>query len=61
MTAGASFTSNVVLEKEYNLNDLGKTVRFSAEWAEGKLAELKTQLNKLYPWRIQGPGSGHAI
>lgn len=53
MTAGASFTSNVVLEKEYNVNDMGAIIKASAEWAEGRLAERKTQLNKLYPWRTE--------
>lgn len=52
MTAGASFSSNVILEKEYDPNNPLHAVKECAQWAETKLDELKTKLDKLYPWRV---------
>lgn len=53
MTAGASYTSNVILEKEYDPNEPHAAVSESAEWAEERLSEMKTKLNLLYPWRTE--------
>ena len=52
MTAGASCFSNVILEKPYDPSDPTSALVESVEWAEAKLKELQTQLNKTYPWRI---------
>lgn len=51
MTAGAAYSSNVILEKEYDPNDPHAAVVEFAEWAEAKISEMKTSLNRLYPWR----------
>ena len=51
MTAGASITSNVILEKEYDYKNPDSTVKEAVEWAENKIKELKIALNELYPWR----------
>jgi hypothetical protein len=53
MTAGASYASNVILEKEYDPDEPKSAVSESAEWAEARLSEMKAKLNVLYPWRTK--------
>jgi hypothetical protein len=55
MTAGASHSSNVILEKEYEAGTEPLRVREAAEWAERKLAELGRELDSTYPWRTDPP------
>jgi len=51
MTAGASFSSNVILEKDYDSNAPEIAVTEAINWAESKIKELKISLNEMYPWR----------
>jgi division protein CdvB (Snf7/Vps24/ESCRT-III family) len=53
MTAGASYASNVILEKEYDPDEPQVAVSESTEWAEERLSEMKAKLNLLYPWRTK--------
>ena len=53
MTAGASYSSNVILEKEYVPENERPAVSESVQWAEARLDEMKGKLNRLYPWRIE--------
>lgn len=52
MTAGASLSSNVILEHEYDPSDPKPVMTECAAWAENRLSELGKKLNELYPWRI---------
>lgn len=52
MTAGASLSSNVVLEHEYDPSNPKPVMTECATWAENRLSELGKELNNLYPWRI---------
>jgi len=54
MTAGASFTSNVILEKGYDPTQPTPALGEAVEWAEQRLAEIGEKLNGLYPWRTEG-------
>jgi len=51
MTAGASITSSVILEKEYDYNKPELAVEEAMTWAENKIKDLKITLNSMYPWR----------
>jgi len=51
MTAGASFTSNVILEQDYDYKDPAKPVSDVMKWAEDKIKELEIKLSETYPWR----------
>jgi hypothetical protein len=51
MTAAASLTSNVILEKDYDCNKPDVAVSKAIDWAESKIKELQITLNKMYPWR----------
>ncbi len=51
MTMGASNTSNVILEKEFNSNEPRDDIVEAASWAESKLLELEKKLNDQFPWR----------
>lgn len=53
MTAGASYFSNVILEKEYDPSDPTPALAEGVKWAEAKLNELKGHLNRVYPWRME--------
>ena len=53
MTAGASYFSNVILEKEYEQENPRPAVSESVQWAEARLDEMKVKLNRLYPWRTE--------
>jgi hypothetical protein len=53
MTAGASITSNVMLEAAYDPESPQSAVDEATRWAEARLAELKNQLDALYPWRME--------
>lgn len=53
MTAGASVSSNVILETSYNPVNPKPTIEEVAKWAEKRLAELKERLSDLYPWRLE--------
>ncbi|MGD0624679.1 MAG: hypothetical protein ABSB32_08165 [Thermodesulfobacteriota bacterium] len=53
MTAGASFSSKVILEKDYELADARRAISESVQWAEAKLEEMKAKLNLIYPWRTE--------
>jgi hypothetical protein len=52
MTAGASYLSNVIFEKDYNLSSPGLAVKEAVDWAERKLHELQRKFDNTYPWRI---------
>jgi hypothetical protein len=51
MTRGASLTSTVVYEAEYDTSGLRNTLLEGIAWAEAKLVELKRLLADTYPWR----------
>jgi hypothetical protein len=51
MTAGASHTSKVILEKAYDPSDPEPAITESVDWVEAKLIELKRAFEKTYPWR----------
>ena len=51
MTAGASLTSKVILEKNYDSNSPDAAVREAIDWAEKIIEELQISLNEMYPWR----------
>ena len=53
MTAGASITSNVILECEYTDESLLTPLSESTQWAEEKLKELKEKFTKIFPWRYE--------
>lgn len=52
MTAGASVTSNVILEQEYDPSNPNESVSTAVNWAETKIAELQRTFDALFPWRI---------
>lgn len=54
MTAGASFTSNVILEQGYDEADPDKAVELAIQWAEAKINELQRKFDAIFPWRMQG-------
>jgi len=54
MTAGASFTSNVILEQGYDELNLEPSIAKAAQWAEGKIEELERKFNNIFPWRMPG-------
>ena len=54
MTAGASITSNVILEQAYDENRMEESVASAVEWAEAKISELERKFDNVYPWRIRG-------
>ena len=53
MTVGASYHSNVILEKSYNpaSPDIIINIKEATDWAEQKLQELERKFNDTYPWR----------
>lgn len=53
MTAGASHTSNVILEKSYDRAFPGKGISEAVKWAEAKLQELERKFELTYPWRAR--------
>jgi hypothetical protein len=53
VTAGASYTSNVILEKEYDPENPRSAVSEAVQWVEARLEEMKADLNSLYPWRTE--------
>jgi hypothetical protein len=53
MSAGAAITSNVILEKNYDPLLLKETIMEITKWAEDKLGNIKQELNKIYPWRME--------
>jgi hypothetical protein len=53
MTAGAAISSNVILEKDYNLESTKEVISEASQWAEDKLKEIGKKLNNIYPWRIK--------
>lgn len=53
MTAGASYSSKVILEKEYNPDNPREAVSEAVQWAEMRLTEMGAKLNLLYPWRTE--------
>ena len=53
MTAGASISSNVILEADYDLLDPKPAILDATAWAEQHLDKLKQQLNPIYPWRLK--------
>jgi hypothetical protein len=55
MTKGASLTSRVILEREYEDETLSVVVRESADWAEARIAELSVAYANIYPWRAATP------
>lgn len=53
MTAGVSNTSNVILEQSYDLSDPYIAISKSTQWAESRLKDLESTMNKIYPWRTK--------
>ena len=53
MTAGVAISSNVILERDYDPSLLKDAVADLTKWAEDKLKDIKKELNKVYPWRIE--------
>ncbi len=51
MTAGASYLSNVILEKTYDPASPQRALQEAVTWAESKLNELQKKFEKTYPWR----------
>lgn len=51
MTAGAAHTSNVILEKAYQLATIEATLSEACKWSEAKLQELDIRFGNTYPWR----------
>ncbi|MBI5185009.1 MAG: hypothetical protein HZA01_04695 [Nitrospinae bacterium] len=52
MTAGASHTSNVIIEIDYDPDTPEKTIADASTWAENKLKELQVKFDNTYPWRM---------
>ncbi len=53
MTAGASISSNVILEADYDPLNPKPAIEEATKWAEKRLAEVKEKLSTLYPWRLK--------
>lgn len=53
MTAGASLTSNVILEKPYNPAAPTSALTEAVQWAEERLNQIGQKLSSLYPWRME--------
>jgi hypothetical protein len=53
MTAGASFTSNVILEQGYDEATPREAIDVAIQWAEAKIIELQRKFDALFPWRMQ--------
>jgi hypothetical protein len=51
MTAGTSYTSNVILEKQFNQTDPLPSLKEAVDWAETTLHRLKIKFENTYPWR----------
>ena len=51
MTAGASISSNVILEKPYDSSKPKVAIEESVLWAEKKITELELKFDATYPWR----------
>jgi hypothetical protein len=54
MTAGASVTSNVILERTYDEGTPHEAIDTAVHWAEAKIGELQRKFDALFPWRMQG-------
>lgn len=52
MTAGASFTSNVILEHAYDDAAPHEAIDAAVHWAEAKIVELNRKFDALFPWRM---------
>jgi hypothetical protein len=53
MTAGASITSNVVLEQAYDEANLDEAIATAVKWAEEKISALDRKFDGLFPWRMR--------
>lgn len=53
MTAGAEFTSNVILELPYDCSVPVVAIEKCANWAEAKIVELGRKYDSIFPWRTQ--------
>lgn len=53
MTAGASFTSKVILEQAYDEAAPHEAIDTAVYWAEAKIVELQLKFDALFPWRMQ--------
>jgi hypothetical protein len=51
MSVGQDLTSNVVRELDYDVGGLAAAVGEAAQWAEGRIEELRKERAALYPWR----------
>ncbi|MBZ5609489.1 MAG: hypothetical protein LAP38_14605 [Acidobacteriia bacterium] len=52
MTAGLSFTSNVISEQEFDPLAPHIGVEKAVAWAESQINDLDRKYKKLYPWRL---------
>lgn len=55
MTLGASISSTVICEQDYDPNDPGPAIDIAVNWAEVRLRELEIQLRNIYPYRLREP------
>ena len=53
MTAGASITSNVILEQEYDEANSDASIAKAIQWAEAKISELARRFDGVFPWRMK--------
>ncbi|MFA5322191.1 MAG: hypothetical protein WC373_05900 [Smithella sp.] len=51
MTKSASALSKVILELPYDISSPSQAISSASKWAEDKIAELKKEFNRTYPWR----------
>lgn len=51
MTRGASTTSRIINEYDYDVSKLNDTLDEAIAWAERKVPELKQAYRSTYPWR----------
>lgn len=51
MTAGASVTSNVILEQAYDESAPHEAIDDAVNWAEAKIVELQRKFDIVFPWR----------
>jgi hypothetical protein len=53
ITAGASVSSNVILDKDYVPKSTKEAISEVSKWAEDKLKEIGKSLTNVYPWRVK--------
>ena len=51
MSIGASATSNMLFEEEYDPVTITNSIQNAVTWAEARYIQLRDSYNKMYPWR----------